>query len=247
MLAYLATLGWLNASCSLWLLEIAAQLQSIFHWWGGSETGSHNSQFDKEVSPCLCPPPFFFFFFKAVEVTPEVTSVRGCGLKFGCLLDSLVVVPNVTLPLLPPLIQLFCREFPLRAGAISQNGILCDMTSQKSTPAKPRGHSHDWWRRSQCLCAICPHSSAARLSGQTKQWETTSVTLHLGGPVPLVQKNQNKIRHGQTEALISGRAAEFYFALLNEMLELGHVAHRVWVSRWQTNSCQSPVAEVSFR
>lgn len=57
VLAYLATLGWLNASSGLWLLEIAAQLQSIFHWWGDSETGSHNSQFDKEVPP---PPPFFF-------------------------------------------------------------------------------------------------------------------------------------------------------------------------------------------
>lgn len=131
-----------------------------------------------------------------------------------------------------------------------RTGILCDMTSQKSTPAKPWGHSHDWWRRSLCLCAICPHSSAARLSGQTKQWETTSVTLHLGGPVPLAKKKKKPKRHSQTEALISERAAEFFgggCTLLNEMLEPGHVAHRVWVSRWQTNSCQSPVAEVSFR
>lgn len=113
------------------------------------------------------------------------------------------------LPLPSVMINVLARV-PVEAGTISEN-ILCDMTSQKSTPAN---WGDTLMTDGNSLCTICPQSLPPVLSQQTEQRETSSV-------ISLYLEGRFLIHHPWAYALISG-CWEFIFVV--EILKMGHVA-----------------------
>lgn len=109
-----------------WPLEIAAQLQSIDHLGGDSQTGGRNCRFEGG--------DFFFF------LSPTLRGKVGCRVRGQLPLRPLAAVSALPLPPSPGR-SVFVRKG--EASSLCRTATPCDTTSKEATPADRGSASHD--------------------------------------------------------------------------------------------------------